>query len=237
MKDGRGLPAPRQASSPCPGYVRSKPGSGPLPQPRFAAQSACGSRRCRVAALPHQAAPLGGGRSSPRFPLPASERTTPGTVPGSTLRNEQQEWTMSGYLNRASIIGNLGVDPEARTTLNGQRIVSFSVATTETWKDAQSGEKRERTEWHRVVIFNEGLGKIAEKYLTKGAKVFLEGKLTTRKWQDQSGADRYSTEIHLTPYNGVLTFLDSRRDGERSTGGEPAGSTGPGGDPDGEIPF
>ncbi len=83
----------------------------------------------------------------------------------------------------------------------------------------------------------EGLGKIAERYLEKGAKVYLEGKLTTRKWQDQSGADRYSTEIHLTPYNGVLTFLDSRRDGERPAGGEPAGSTGPGGDPDGEIPF
>src|SRR5208283_3066781 len=237
-KDGQGLPAPRQASSPSLGYLRSKPVSGPLPQPRFAAQSACGSRRCRVAVLPHQAAPLGGGRSSPRFPLPASERTTPGTVPGSTLRNEQQEWTMSGYLNRASIIGNLGADPEARTTPNGQRIVSFSVATTETWKDAQSGEKRERTEWHRVVIFNEGLGKIAEKHLTKGAKVFVEGKLSTRKWQDQQGNDRYTTQIELSPYTGTLTFLDSRKNGGSGDGGSrDNGDTPPSADDLGEIPF
>ena len=116
-------------------------------------------------------------------------------------------------------------------------LVTLSIATSESWKDDRSGERRERTEWHRVVIFNEGLGKIAERYLEKGAKVYLEGKLTTRKWQDQSGADRYSTEIHLTPYNGVLTFLDSKREGERPAGGEPAGSTGPDGDPDEEIPF
>jgi single-strand DNA-binding protein len=144
---------------------------------------------------------------------------------------------MSGFLNRVQLIGNLGRDPDVRTTQNGGRIVTLSIATTESWKDDRSGERRERTEWHRVVIFNEGLGKIAERYLEKGAKVYLEGKLTTRKWQDQSGADRHSTEIHLTPYNGVLTFLDSKREGERTAGGEPASSTGPGGDPDEEIPF
>ena len=134
---------------------------------------------------------------------------------------------MSGFLNRVQLIGNLGRDPEVRTTQSGGRVVTLSIATSESWKDERSGERRERTEWHRVVIFNEGLGKIAERYLEKGAKVYLEGKLTTRKWQDQSGADRYSTEIHLTPYNGVLTFLDSRRDGARPSGGEPTGSTGP----------
>ncbi len=144
---------------------------------------------------------------------------------------------MAGSVNKVILVGNLGKDPEVRTTQDGTKIVNLTLATSETWNDRASGERKERTEWHRVVIFNEGLGKIAERYLEKGAKVYLEGKLTTRKWQDQSGADRYSTEIHLTPYNGVLTFLDSRRDGERSTGGEPAGSTGPGGDPDGEIPF
>ncbi len=145
---------------------------------------------------------------------------------------------MSGYLNRASIIGNLGADPEARTTLNGQRIVSFSVATTETWKDAQSGEKRERTEWHRVVIFNEGLGKIAEKYLTKGAKVFVEGKLSTRKWQDQQGNDRYTTQIELSPYTGTLTFLDSRKNGgSDDRGNRDNGYTPPSGDDLDEIPF
>jgi single-strand DNA-binding protein len=144
---------------------------------------------------------------------------------------------MSGFLNRVQLIGNLGRDPEVRTTQSGGRVVTLSIATTESWKDERSGERRERTEWHRVVIFNEGLGKIAERYLQKGAKVYLEGKLTTRKWQDQSGADRYSTEIHLTPYNGVLTFLDSKRDGAGASGGEPTGSAGAGGDADNEIPF
>ena len=104
---------------------------------------------------------------------------------------------MSGFLNRVQLIGNLGRDPEVRTTQNVGRIVTLSIATSESWKDERSCERRERTEWHRVVIFNEGLGKVAERYLDKGAKVYVEGKLTTRKWQDQSGADRYSTEIHL----------------------------------------
>ena len=135
------------------------------------------------------------------------------------------------------LIGNLGRDPEVRTTQSGGRVVTLSIATSESWKDERSGERRERTEWHRVVIFNDGLGKIAEHYLEKGAKVYLEGKLTTRKWQDQSGADRYSTEIHLSPYNGVLTFLDSRRDDTRAPGGESPGPAGPNANSDEEIPF
>jgi len=117
---------------------------------------------------------------------------------------------MSGSLNRATLIGNLGHDPEVRTTQNGGRVVTLSLATSESWKDDTTGERRERTEWHRIVIFSEALGKIAEQYLVKGAKVFVEGAIRTRKWQDQSGADRYSTEIHLTPYNGTLTFLDKK---------------------------
>ncbi|HME02421.1 MAG TPA: single-stranded DNA-binding protein [Solirubrobacteraceae bacterium] len=147
---------------------------------------------------------------------------------------------MSGSLNRTTLIGNLGSDPETRVTQSGQRIVSFSVATTESWKDAQSGERRERTEWHRVVIFNEGLAKIAEKYLAKGAKVFVEGKLSTRKWQDQQGNDRYSTQIELSPYTGTLTFLDSRKSIDNASPGDRNGSgwdVPKGGDLDDTIPF
>jgi single-strand DNA-binding protein len=122
---------------------------------------------------------------------------------------------MSGYLNRVQLIGNLGRDPEVRTTRDGKRVVTLVVATSESWKD-ERGNRVERTEWHRIVIFSDSLGQIAEQYLQKGAKVYLEGKLCTRKWQDASGADRYSTEIHLTPYNGTLLFLDGRRGGERT---------------------
>jgi single-strand DNA-binding protein len=141
-------------------------------------------------------------------------------------------------MNRVTLIGNLGADPEARQTQSGQKMVSMSIATSERWTDQRSGEARERTEWHRVVIFNEGLANIAERYLQKGAKVLVEGKLSTRKWQDQQGNDRYSTEIVLSPYQGILTFLDSRRndssnDGERTNGAPPAS---PPGDLD-EIPF
>jgi single-strand DNA-binding protein len=151
---------------------------------------------------------------------------------------------MSGYLNKATLIGNLGQDPEVRTMQSGGQVVTLSIATSESWKDPRSGERRERTEWHRVVIFNEGLGKIAEQYLAKGAKVYVEGQIRTRKWQDQSGADRYSTDIHLTPYNGEIKFLDSRKPGERAYGGsdaprEPAmaGAGAGGGDLSDEIPF
>ena len=148
----------------------------------------------------------------------------------------------AGYLNKASLIGNLGADPEVRTMTNGGTVVTFSIATSESWKDARSGERKEKTEWHRVVVFNEGLGKIVETYCRKGSKVYVEGQLRTRKWQDQSGNDRYSTEIHLTPYNGTLTFLDAKRDGgEAAPGREPARAGAGGGmgagDTDDEIPF
>jgi single-strand DNA-binding protein len=123
-------------------------------------------------------------------------------------------------VNRVTLIGNLGADPEVRTTSDGRRIVRFSVATTERWKDA-SGARQERTDWHRIAIFSPGLGKLAEDYLRKGSKVLVEGQLRTSKWQDQSGQDRYTTEIVLMPYNGLLTFLDSRR-----TGSEPSDERG-----------
>ena len=119
---------------------------------------------------------------------------------------------MSGYLNKASLIGNLGQDPEVRHMQNGGAVVTLSVATSESWTDSNTGERRERTEWHRVVIFNEGLGRIIEKHLTKGSKIYVEGQIRTRKWQDQEGRDRYSTEIHLTPYNGAIQFLSPRKD-------------------------
>ncbi len=126
---------------------------------------------------------------------------------------------MSGYLNRASIIGNLGQDPESRVTQAGKTIVSLSVATTESWTDTRTGERREQTEWHRVVIFSENLALIAAKYLRKGAKVLVEGKLSTRKWQDRDGNDRYTTEIQLQPFNGILTFLD-KKPADRDEAGE-----------------
>src|ERR1700733_8270863 len=117
----------------------------------------------------------------------------------SSHRNDRRNENMSGFLNRVQLIGNLGRDPEVRTTQGGERIVTLNIATSESWKDRLSGERKERTEWHRVVIFNNGLGEVAEKYLRKGAKIFLEGKLATRKWTDQSGQDRYSTEIVISP--------------------------------------
>ena len=145
---------------------------------------------------------------------------------------------MSGYMNRVTLIGNLGVDPEIRHSQSGQKIASMSIATSERWKDQRTGEARERTEWHRVVIYNEGLATVAEKYLVKGAKILVEGKLATRKWQDQQGNDRYTTEIVLSPYQGMLTFLDSRRNGNGNAGERTndAPPSGPSDDRD-EIPF
>ncbi len=150
---------------------------------------------------------------------------------------------MSGYLNRVQLIGNLGQDPEVRLTQAVKKIVTLSIATSETWNDGQSRERRERTEWHRVVIFNEGLAKIAEKYLTKGAKVLIEGKLSTNKWKDNDGNDRYTTEVQVQPYNGTLTFLDTKKlNGGRPTGGnsgtrEPTMASASGGMDEDEIPF
>jgi len=122
---------------------------------------------------------------------------------------------VAGSVNKVIILGSLGRDPEVRTFANGGKVVNLRIATSETWKDKASGERKERTEWHSVAISNEGLAKIAEQYLRKGSKVYIEGQLETRKWQDQSGADRYSTEVVLRPYNGELTLLDSKPSGDR----------------------
>jgi len=123
---------------------------------------------------------------------------------------------MAGSVNKVILVGNLGADPDIRRTQDGRPICNLSVATSESWRDRNSGERREKTEWHRVVIFNEGLCKIAEQYLRKGAKVYLEGQLQTRKWQDQSGQDKYSTEVVLQGFNSALTMLDGRGGGAES---------------------
>ena len=115
---------------------------------------------------------------------------------------------MAGSLNKVLLIGRLGNDPEIRTTQDGRSVVSFSLATSDTWRDKNTNERKERTEWHRVVIFNEGLSKVVEQYVKKGSRVYLEGQLQTRKWQDQSGQERYTTEIVLQNYSGNLTILD-----------------------------
>ena len=122
---------------------------------------------------------------------------------------------MSGSLNRATLIGHLGADPEIRHTNDGSMVVNLRIATSESWRDRTSGERREKTEWHRVTCFNEALGKVAQQYLRKGAKVLVEGKIQTRKWTDQSGADRYSTEIVLGPFDAkLLMFGDKNEAGE-----------------------
>jgi single-strand DNA-binding protein len=158
---------------------------------------------------------------------------------------------MAGTVNKVILVGNLGRDPEIRTTQDGTKITHLSVATTDTWRDRTSGERRERTEWHRIVIFNEKLGEVAEKYLRKGSKVYLEGALQTRKWTDQSGQDRYTTEVVLQRYRGEMTMLDPRGGGEYggggggsggdfgggSGGGPSSGGGEPAGDLDDEIPF
>ncbi|MGA1233623.1 MAG: single-stranded DNA-binding protein [Lutimaribacter sp.] len=156
---------------------------------------------------------------------------------------------MAGSVNKVILVGNLGRDPEVRTFQNGGKVCNLRIATSETWKDRTSGERRERTEWHSVAIFQEGLVRIAEQYLRKGSKVYLEGKLQTRKWQDQSGQDRYTTEVVLQGYDGVLTMLDGREGGGQGGGYEggydggydngPAASGGPAPsrDLDDEIPF
>lgn len=117
---------------------------------------------------------------------------------------------MAGSINKVILIGHLGADPEIRTMQNGNKIASLRVATSESWRDKQTGERREKTEWHSVVVFNEHLVKVTEQYLKKGAKVYIEGQLQTRKWQDQNGNDRYTTEIVLQNYRGELQMLDSR---------------------------
>ena len=117
---------------------------------------------------------------------------------------------MAGSVNKVIIVGNLGKDPEVRTFPNGGKVCNFPVATSETWRDKNSGEKQERTQWHNIAIFSEPLVNIAERFLKKGSKIFVEGQLETRKWQDNTGADRYSTEVVLRPYKGELTLLDNK---------------------------
>ena len=166
---------------------------------------------------------------------------------------------MAGSVNKVILIGNLGRDPEVRSFQNGGKVCNLRIATSETWKDRNTGERKERTEWHSVAIFSEPLARVAEQYLRKGSKVYIEGQLETRKWQDQSGQDRYSTEVVLRPYNSTLTMLDGRdggggtfggggdnigHDDRDSYGGDSGGSSGggksspsPSRDLDDEIPF
>jgi single-strand DNA-binding protein len=156
---------------------------------------------------------------------------------------------MAGSVNKVILVGNLGRDPEVRSTQDGLKIVNLSLATSESWRDKNSGERRERTEWHRVVIFNEKLGEVAEKFLKKGSKIYVEGALQTRKWTDQGGQERYSTEVVLQRFRGELTMLDGKGGGGPGGAGagdmgegfsEPASggrSGGGGGDLDDDIPF
>lgn len=147
---------------------------------------------------------------------------------------------MSGSLNKVCLIGNLGKDPEARSTQDGREIVNLSVATEESWKDKSTGERKSRTEWHKVVIFNEPLGKIAKQYLAKGSKVYLEGQLQTRKWTDKDGQDRYSTEVVLAAFGGSLVMLSSPPDGggaRADAAQPPRASAAPAELMDDEIPF
>ncbi|MEM6941738.1 MAG: single-stranded DNA-binding protein [Pseudomonadota bacterium] len=133
---------------------------------------------------------------------------------------------MAGSVNKVILIGNLGRDPEVRSFQNGGKVCNLRIATSENWKDRNTGERREKTEWHTVAIFNEGLVRIAEQYLRKGSKIYVEGQLETRKWQDQSGQDRYSTEVVLRNYGGTLTMLDGRDSGGGGGGGYGGGSSG-----------
>lgn len=166
---------------------------------------------------------------------------------------------MAGSVNKVILVGNVGKDPEVRNSQDGSKIVSFSLATSETWNDRASGERKERTEWHRVVVFNDRIGDVVEKYVRKGSKLYVEGAMQTRKWTDQSGVEKYSTEVVIGKFRGELTLLDSRGGGEGASGGEgggyqprerasaaakPGASRGPaweapkaGGDLDDEIPF
>jgi len=138
---------------------------------------------------------------------------------------------MAGSVNKVILIGNLGRDPEVRSFPNGGKVCNLRIATSETWRDRNTGERRERTEWHSVAIFSEPLARVAEQFLRKGSKVYIEGQLETRKWQDQSGQDRYTTEIVLRPYNSALTMLDGRGEGGGGQGGGGQGG-GYGGEPD-----
>ena len=156
---------------------------------------------------------------------------------------------MAGSVNKVIILGNLGRDPEIRTFQNGGKVCNLRIATSETWKDKASGERKERTEWHSVAIFSEPLARVAEQYLRKGSKVYIEGQLETRKWQDQSGQEKYSTEVVLRPFNSTLVMLDGASGKPSGDGYEQGGASGgyggpsgeyggaPAGDIDDEVPF
>lgn len=139
---------------------------------------------------------------------------------------------MAGSVNKVILVGNLGRDPEVRAMQSGDKVVNLSIATSESWKDKATGEKKERTEWHRVVVFNQGIATVCERYLKKGAKVYIEGQLETRKWTDKDGVEKYSTEVVLRPFRGELTMLDSRggEGGYASSGGGGGRSFGDSGD-------
>ena len=132
---------------------------------------------------------------------------------------------MAGSVNKVILVGNLGKDPEVRRMTSGEPVVNLSIATSESWRDKASGERKEKTEWHRVVIFNKNLAEVAEKYLRKGSKVYVEGQLQTRKWTDKDGAEKYSTEVVLQNFRGELTMLDGRNGGEGGGGGRGAGES------------
>jgi single-strand DNA-binding protein len=152
---------------------------------------------------------------------------------------------MAGSVNKVILVGNLGKDPEVRRMTSGEPVVNLSLATSESWRDKASGERKEKTEWHRVVIFNKNLAEVAEKYLRKGSKVYVEGQLQTRKWTDKDGAEKYSTEVVLQNFRGELTMLDGRNGGEGGGGNFGGGRSGAGEAPasfqrdemDDEIPF
>jgi len=142
------------------------------------------------------------------------------TIPAEAAGTATGRIGVAGSVNKVIIVGNLGRDPEVRSFQNGGKVVNLRIATSENWRDKASGERKERTEWHSVAIFNENLGKIAEQYLKKGSTVYIEGQLETRKWQDQSGADRYTTEIVLRQFRGELTLLGGRDSGSGASGGD-----------------
>ena len=164
---------------------------------------------------------------------------------------------MAGSVNKVILVGNLGRDPEVKSMQDGRSMVNMSIATSDTWRDRQTGERKERTEWHRVVIFNEKLAEVAQKYVRKGSKIYVEGQLSTRKWTDQSGQERYTTEVVIPRFGGALTMLDGRSGGAEggaaaggmegdmagagasapSGGGRPAAARGKGGELDDDIPF
>jgi len=176
--------------------------------------------------------------------LPAADSTGADRESGQSTTGQSGRISMAGSVNKVILVGNLGRDPEVRTMQNGGKVCNLSVATSERWRDRGSGELQERTEWHRVVIFDEKLVEVAEKYLQKGRKVFLEGQLQTRKWTDQSGQEKYTTEVVLQRFRSNLVLLDGRGEagggdyggGDYEQGGSRSGG-GPGSDLDDEIPF